>query len=156
MIGMKDDEFTLDHACWIIKENFNKWRNLTEKVLNNSIKENLEMFHYTYQVVNAFSINWPYVAYSGLNNELVILNAFQQDQIHRVELVGIDGKEINILATYITDTRDLFILVQVIDYHMYKVYNLDLDACNEREQDDDDELTADLIQKKEKSKSKNM
>ena len=77
MIGMKDDEFTLDHACWIIKENFNKWRNLTEKVLNNSIKENLEMFHYTYQVVNAFSINWPYVAYSGLNNELVILNAFQ-------------------------------------------------------------------------------
>ena len=95
---------------------------------------------------NAFSINWPYIAYSGLNNELVILNAFQQDQIHRVELCQDGQKEINILGTYITDTRDLFILVHRIIQHKYEVYMLDLDACNEREQDyDDDEPVVEKI-----------
>ena len=79
LIGMKDDEFTLDYASWTIIVGDGKlttFRGLCENVMSSSLMENVKKIPYTYSVVNAFSINWPYVAYSGLNNELVILNAF--------------------------------------------------------------------------------
>lgn len=140
LIGMKDDEFTLDFAKWLMIVDKQQTMNITtlaEKILNHSlIVEMREKRRLTYSVVNAFSINWPYVAYSGLDNELVILNAFQQDQVHRVELCDAE-EEIDILATFITDTRDLFVLVHRIKRHLYDLYMLDLDACNEREQDDE-------------------
>ena len=136
---MKDDEFTLDYAHWIIRdEEHLKWQNLADRVnraIGHKEKIDFQKYPYTYSVVNAFSINWPYVAYSGLDNELVILNAFNNAEIHRVELgrQGNHKEEINILGTYITDTRDLFTLVHWVKKHMYEVYKLDLDACNAQE-----------------------
>ena len=55
--------------------------------------------------------------------------------MHRI-IIGDDPENINILDTYITDTRDLFILIKSISDHLYKVYHLDLDACNDREKDE--------------------
>lgn len=37
--------------------------------------------------MNAYSMNWPYVSFSGLENELTILNASAEDVIHRIPIV---------------------------------------------------------------------
>ena len=76
-------------------------------------------------MVTAFSINWPYVCFSGLNDRLVIYNCFQREYLHRVELVD-EGEKINIKQTYITDTNDLYAMVQSDDY--YYLFEIDLDA----------------------------
>ena len=77
--------------------------------------------------MTAFSINWPYVAFSGLNSSLVILNAYNRKMVHRINL-GNENDRFNkttILKTFITDTNDLFILVH--SYKIYLVYKMDLD-----------------------------
>ena len=43
-----------------------------------------------YTVTNKFTVNWPYIAYQGLKNELMILNAFEQERVHRIELTDWD------------------------------------------------------------------
>jgi len=76
-------------------------------------------------VVTAFSINWPNVCFSGLDDYLVIYNCFQREYLHRVQLVD-QGEKISIKQTYITDTNDLYAMVQKDDY--YFLYEIDLDA----------------------------
>lgn len=83
----------------------------------------------TYSVMNAFCMNWPYIAYSGLQNELTILNTFDQDVVHRIPIVP-NNIEINICTTYITETRDLFILAFKYHQRKYYIYMLDLDMTN--------------------------
>lgn len=60
--------------------------------------------------MSAFSVNWPYIAFSGLNDYLIIMNAFEQEMIHRVQVFD-ESEDIDICQTYITDTNDLFCLV---------------------------------------------
>ena len=35
--------------------------------------------------MTAFSINWPYVAFSGIKNNLVLINAFNRKMIHHID-----------------------------------------------------------------------
>ena len=92
-------------------------------------------------VMNAYSMNWPYVSFSGLENELTILNASAQDVIHRVPIVQ-PNEKVTICTTYITDTRDLFILAYKYTELKYYLYMLDLDGVNVMENDDISEIDA--------------
>ena len=78
--------------------------------------------------MTAFSINWPYVAFSGLNSTLVVVNAFNRKMIHRIEM---PQTQILVLKTFITDTNDLFALA-LCQKH-YLVYMIDLDESNVKE-----------------------
>ena len=88
-------------------------------------------------VMNAYSMNWPYISFSGIENELTILNAIDQDVIHRIP---IDKDGVKICTTYITDTRDLFVLAFKYKESKYYIYQLDLDQCSKYENDDQDEI----------------
>lgn len=90
--------------------------------------------------MTAYSINWPYVTFSGLNNTLVIINAFERKVIHRIEIAKQQVQESEsyqrayIEKTFITDTKDLFILIR--DQNHYLLYTIDLDKTNFKEIDD--------------------
>jgi len=126
MVGMDDDEFNLDRAAWQVNE---------AKQIQNVVYN-----HYIYAVGNAFAINWPYISFSGLDNDLTILNTFDIDVSHRV-IISTEGEEINICATFISDTRDLFTLVHRYSKQEYVLYKLDLDNCNPRENSDSTDLS---------------
>ena len=83
----------------------------------------------TNSVMNAFYMNWPYISYSGLQNELTILNTFDQDVVHRIPIVP-NNIEISICSTYITETRDLFVLAFNYSKRKYYIYMIDLDLSN--------------------------
>ena len=98
-----------------------------------------------YAVTNNFTINWPYIAYQGIKNELMILNAFEQERVHRIQLTDWDpfssqkiqkNNEISIQGTFISNTRDLFVLVYCNYEHTFYLYCLNLDECNFREIDE--------------------
>ena len=36
--------------------------------------------------INAFSISWPYIAFSTIPNILTIFNAFRKQEIHMIEM----------------------------------------------------------------------
>ena len=59
--SVKDDEFVIDYCTY-------------EDLISD--EENIWYFDYKYCPISAFSINWPYVAFSGLDNYLVLVNAF--------------------------------------------------------------------------------
>ena len=85
--------------------------------------------------VSAFSFNWPYTAYSSLNDFLVIRNAYEQETIHRVRIFD-EKKDIDICKNYITDTFDLFCLVY--ENKKYYLFMIDLNSSNLRERDSED------------------
>ena len=62
----------------------------------------------------------------------MILNAFDSENIHRVQL---HDQPDRICHTYITDTNDLFIMAQKGQEYLLQM--IDLDAGNIREQDKD-------------------
>ena len=73
----------------------------------------------------------------------MIVNFFDEKMIQRIIL----GKEINkVIDTYITETNDLFLLTQVDE--IYRLYQIDLDASNEMEQDDKSEPTTNDVNDK--------
>lgn len=59
----------------------------------------------------------------------MLLNAFHTDVIHRAQIAP-PHLEIEICATYITDTRDCFCLTFKYEDCKYRMYMIDLDACN--------------------------
>lgn len=83
----------------------------------------------------AFSANWPYIAFSGMDDHLVIINAFEQEVVHRVQVFD-EKQDIDIAQTYISDTNDLFCLVY--EDQKYYLFMIDLDAANVKEADDED------------------
>jgi len=138
---MVDDDFIIDKGTWtyptIIDDNESKIKDKQRKAKNipELKSEDLDDFKtqsMVYTVTNAFSINWPYLAYQGLKNELMIINAFEQERVHRIMLSD-EKEEVCICGTYITDSRDLFVLVFKNKTLKYYLYRLDLDNCNIRE-----------------------
>ena len=82
--------------------------------------------------VTAFSIGWPYIVYSGLDNDLIIINIYKRHMIHRV-LLAEKGKSFKICQSFISDSKDLFIMI--LENKVYKLKFLDLDEINEMEND---------------------
>ena len=85
---------------------------------------------YLYSPVRAFSISWPYVTFSGLGNYLLIVNAFARKTIHRVQIAP-EEDPINICETFITSTKDLFLVIYKEGHFI--LYTLNLDNINQFE-----------------------
>lgn len=83
--------------------------------------------------MRAMSMKWPYVTFQGIYNSVVVINATDRNMIHRIEFDD-EWDSIDISATYITDTNDLFVMVAKENH--YNLYMIDLDASNLRERED--------------------
>ena len=95
--SVKDhDEFALDQCTYEDK---------------GAEEENIKYYDYRYSTISAFSINWPYVAFSGLDNYLVLVNAFDRKILRRIQLAKKEER-IVIQQTCITDSNDLFFIVE--------------------------------------------
>ena len=129
LLSLKDGHFQLDKAVF---DECDKNTLEKETKKRESKERNIEYFSYLYSSMTAFSFNWPFVAFSGLGNTLVVLNAFNRRMIHRIDLVDKDAfsnigryERTLIEKTFISDTNDLFALVH--REHHYLLYMIDLD-----------------------------
>lgn len=130
VITVKDGEFRVDLATFSEKKL--SWQTFDEEEM--AISAPVYQSD-TFAPISAFSINWPYVVFSGLSSKhIMIVNAFTQKTINRVQLHDEVDK---ICSTYITDTNDLFVLTQIDE--IYRLYYLDLDAANIFENQDSTE-----------------
>lgn len=112
MLSMKDDEFLLDKCKYY--ESQEKTEDFYAQILNNSMtytQRDTKFKQYSLGTISAFSINWPYVACSGLKGNLIVLNFFDRTEINRIEMC--DDPDVNVLVvqTFITDTYDLFCVI---------------------------------------------
>ena len=132
MLSMKDDDFLLDKCTYY--ESQEKTDDVYAHILNNDMtytQSDIEFKQYHLGTISAFSINWPYVACSGLRGDLIVLNFFDRTEIHRIEMC--EDPEVNVLVhqTFITDTYDLFCVIQKDS--TYELYMIDLDQSNFKE-----------------------
>lgn len=95
-----------------------------------SLSENLVKNFYLYASVSAFSIKWPYVTFSGLENFIMLLSVFDRKKLHRIE-VAPPGEAMKVCKTFITNTNDLFVVIRQEKY--FKLITLNLDEINEFE-----------------------
>ena len=79
-----DDEFIIDQ----IKEDKNM--EILSECADHEDEKSLNMKSYIFSSVNAFSFNWPYITFSGLENFLLVINIFDRKQIYRLQLASID------------------------------------------------------------------
>ena len=85
--------------------------------------------------MRAQSTSWPYFAYSGFSNYILVIDAFNKKFIQRIQLAD-ETQNITICDTCITDTYDLFVLT--LTGSEYKLYMIDLDAANLSEANHED------------------
>ena len=71
LINMKDEEFYINKVS-CLEEDFSQFNHE----------------EYAYSSIKAFSIKWPYVAFSGIQNFIMIYNAFDSNLIHRIEIAS--------------------------------------------------------------------
>lgn len=96
---------------------------------------NDESVYFVYSPLRAYSVQWPYVALSGLANFVLIVNAYDKRVLRRVQVADRDAK-ITISQTFITETMDLYVVIQEED--MYRLYHIDLDDSNQFEQSEEE------------------
>lgn len=108
--GMRDDEFVFDKAVYEEKELEQKEDVNKEHQLKTFNRRNVVINQYKYSAFTAFSVNWPFIAFSGFNNNLVIINVFEKQLYHRIQIAPEGVENVGILKSYITDTYDLFLL----------------------------------------------
>ena len=82
---------------------------------------------YIYSSVRAFSIYWPYVCFSGLENFLLVVNLYDSKILHRIQLGPLD-EYIFVCQTFISNTKDLMVVIK--KDKVFKVILLDLDQTN--------------------------
>lgn len=123
MIASLDfDEFNLDGFYF----------NMTDELTAN-LDYAKDRFYYS--SLRAFSFNWPYICYSGLDiNSIIIVSVFDQ-QFQRILFPRDIRSQVQILKTFITETMDLLILVDLDgvgfnEIKTYQIYIIDLDKIN--------------------------
>lgn len=83
LVGLESDQYIYQSFVWNVdKVGPDPYRGLIERLESPPRKVKDKMFRQS--TMAAFCLNWPYFAYSGLSNNLMILNAHDMDQIHRV------------------------------------------------------------------------
>ena len=65
-----------------------------------------------------------------MGNNILIMNAFEKRVVRRVQVADKSAKVL-ISETFLTETKDLFIIV--LDGSIYNLYMIDLDESNEYE-----------------------
>ena len=99
--------------------------------------KDLTMSTYTHTQMRGYSFMWPYVAFSGVeSNTLMVVNAFQRDYVNLVEITR-SKRNMYIIKTIISETNDLFVFIKAEKW--YQVYLIDLDASNIKELEGDTE-----------------
>jgi hypothetical protein len=77
MLSLNDDDGIFDHADFKIKN-------------DNDDKKEIEvtkMIHCVQDNMKAYSFEWPYVSFSGINaNYIFLLNAYDSTIIHRIQI----------------------------------------------------------------------
>ena len=87
----------------------------------------LEFFTYIFSPLRATSIAWPYICITGLGNIILIMNAFEKRVVRRVQVAEKSAKVL-ISETFLTETKDLFVIIQ--SSGGYNLYMIDLDESN--------------------------
>ena len=82
---------------------------------------------YTFSSISAFSTCWPYIVFSGLGPFVLVANVFNKEHLHRIQ-IGEVGKSCKICNSFISDTKDLFVMT--LKDGKYMMYTLDLDNLN--------------------------
>ena len=141
MILRKDQEFQMDKATY--KESYdvnpvhsmNSTLNIVDSFVPKMIHSqyDIEYFNYIFSPLRATSIAWPYICITGLGNIVLIMNAFEKRVVRRVQVADKAAKVL-IAETFLTETKDLYIIVQ--DGNIYNLYMIDLDESNEYEQEE--------------------
>lgn len=85
------------------------------------------MMSYKFGSISAFSTCWPYIAFSGLGPYMLISNVYNKYHLHRIQ-IGEEGKSCKIFNSFISDTKDLFVMT--LKDGKYMMYTLDLDNLN--------------------------
>lgn len=92
-LSLKDDEFIIDQAfegeqsCDTISSEMRDQAHKVQYVdgLHRCTFKTFIKKSYIYSSVRAFSINWPYVAFSGLENYILLVNLFDRKLLHRIQ-----------------------------------------------------------------------
>jgi hypothetical protein len=149
MLSMRDDEFIIDQVHYVHKHDHGAAEDmkLQQRIVgidgnsNNSEDED-DHGHghghgdetikksYIFSSVRAFFVNWPYVCFSGLENYLFVIDVFDKKVLHRIATAKLK-EEIQVCETFISNTKDLFIVIK--KETKYIVMMLDLDAINANE-----------------------
>ena len=95
----------------------------------------MKMSSCVFSAIRAFSTNWPYFACAGFQNYLILINCFDSKFIQKIQLAN-ESQNITICDSFMSDTYDLFVLIQ--QDGEYKLHMVDLDAANVNEFDGDD------------------
>ena len=66
---------------------------------------------YIFSSVRAFSLHWPYICFSGLENFLMVCNLYDQKVLHRVQMAPLD-ENVQVCQTFIANTKDLFLVIK--------------------------------------------
>ena len=130
IVGTRDSDYILDKVNYQETVKENSWLQIDNEEYS-SIKGKL---------ISSFSINWPFVAFQGLNNYLVVINALQKDFLNRIQ-ISQDNDE-PILETYITSQNDLFVFTSSKDDY-YKLYKMDLSRTMHFNKDKQNKFTLD-------------
>jgi hypothetical protein len=90
-LSLKDDEFIIDQAHEGNKESETITSDMRAQAhcIQHAGEEcfTYKAFikkSYIYSSVRAFSINWPYVAFSGLENYILLVNLYDRKLLHRI------------------------------------------------------------------------
>ena len=92
-LSLKDDEFIIDQGfdtSAVDNRGGHEWLppindiDCVTHFQTNSTESSFVKKSYVYSSVRAFSINWPYVAFSGLENYILLINLFDRKLLHRV------------------------------------------------------------------------
>ena len=113
ILGMSDDEFISDYIEYdekLIPHERILIERLAAVPLLKYKYESMICKSFQYSGINSFSTNWPYSACTGYGNYLILVNAFDQKFIQRIQLAD-DSQKITVCDTFITDTYDLFVLI---------------------------------------------
>jgi hypothetical protein len=85
-LSMRDDEYLFEKAeYWDVKEAIEP-ENLSNELTNltNIVNKHVKYQTFHFQPVGAFSMNWPFFAFSGSGKYIYVLNAFFKKRVIRI------------------------------------------------------------------------
>lgn len=84
ILSMRDDKYLFD------KTEFKESVEIQDQVDQEQSQKRTYSYYdkkswvYTYSAMTAFSINWPYVTFTGLTNHIILINAFDKRNLRRI------------------------------------------------------------------------
>ena len=90
-------------------------------------KRRVKIMSYKFSSISAFSTCWPYIVFSGLGPYMLISNVFNKEHLSRIQ-IGEEGKSCKICKSFISETKDLFVMT--LKDGKYMMYILDLTNLN--------------------------